>query len=51
MTAGTVKAAASAIALMLCVTSAEPAPERPSQPAGDLERAQAALKRVVTRRR
>jgi tetratricopeptide (TPR) repeat protein len=43
MTAGTVKAAASAIALMLCVTSAESAPERPSQPAGDLERAQAAF--------
>jgi len=43
MTAGTVKVAASAIALMLCVTSAESAPEQPAQPAGDLERAQAAF--------
>jgi len=43
MTARTVQAAASAIALMLCVTSAESVPERPVQPAGDLERAQAAF--------
>jgi Tfp pilus assembly protein PilF len=37
------RAIASAIVLTLCVAVAESAPERPAQPAGDLDRAQAAF--------